>query len=231
MQPSTGGDERLTVVVESNFLVLVVEAVGPFSRRERILVPVLASHDDPGGGARVLDGFDPGLHAFRCKVFIGVFLVERIGAVPVGHNPGNSGLAGRPDELVLRIWRRGDGHGDEEELLALEGVDEALLVVVVDVGDLDVFRERALAAETGDGGEGVLAGLHDFFGDVLAYLTAGLEQGSASVISLMADPGARQEWRLTPTIATRSMLFEKPAGWFFAYSCAILISMLESLCF
>ena len=74
----------------------------------------------------------------------------------------------------MDVWRSRGGEGDDEELLASQGGDDGQLVVVVNGDRLDAGRDFGLAALARQGGDGVLAGLDEGFGDVLAYLAARL---------------------------------------------------------
>ena len=74
------------------------------------------------------------------------------------------------------VWSGGGCEGDDEKLLVVKGGYEGGLVVVVDLGDLDTGWEGsgAGARDTGEGRDGVLAGLEQSFGDGTSDLTASL---------------------------------------------------------
>ena len=50
----------------------------------------------------------------------------------------------------MLFGRGGDGHGDDEDLLALEGGDEGVGVIVVDLLDYSAGGDAAGAVGTGD---------------------------------------------------------------------------------
>ncbi len=60
----------------------------------------------------------------------------------------------------MQVPRGEDAETDNQKLLALEGRDERRVVVVVDLDDLDAFGLLAGAAGPREGGDGVLACLH-----------------------------------------------------------------------
>jgi hypothetical protein len=64
----------------------------------------------------------------------------------------------------LSTRRSLDGQGDGEELLALEGFDEGVLVFVVDGNDMSSFRCAVVAFLASDGCDCVLASCNDMLG-------------------------------------------------------------------
>lgn len=68
-----------------------------------------------------------------------------VASVLVGHDVKNTCPSRCLDELAVGTPRRGGGHCDDEELLALEGSDNAGLVVIVDPGDMDTLGEFVAA--------------------------------------------------------------------------------------
>lgn len=83
-------------------------------------------------------------------------------------------LGGSCHELVVVIRRGQDGHGDDEVVLVFESIDDGFFVVIVDLGHLDAFGERAGAPYASEGGDGVFSCGEESFGDGLAYITTSL---------------------------------------------------------
>lgn len=83
-------------------------------------------------------------------------------------------FGGRLNDPGMDVWRSRGGEGDDEELLAFQGGDDGRLVVVVNRDRLDAGRDFVLAALARQGSDGMLAGLDEGFGDVLAYLATRL---------------------------------------------------------
>jgi hypothetical protein len=74
----------------------------------------------------------------------------------------------------LLIVRCRDPKGNDQCILAFESGDERFVVIVVDFGNLNAGRYRALALMTGDCGHGVLASSHEGLGHELAGVAASL---------------------------------------------------------
>ena len=53
-------------------------------------------------------------------------LVADIDAVRVGHDVRDARFCGRGDDFGVQVWRGGDGEGDDEELLAVQGGGEGV---------------------------------------------------------------------------------------------------------
>ena len=103
-----------------------------------------------------------------------------IEAVDIGHDVRHAGLDGRFDDFAMGVWRREDGEGDEEELMALEGGNQGfpvVVVVVVDVDGFDTGGRGAFAVRAGKGRDGVFAGFEQFFYKVFAEMAARLVKG------------------------------------------------------
>jgi hypothetical protein len=66
------------------------------------------------------------------------------------------------------------GEGDDEELLALEGRCDGVLVVVVDLDYLDARRELTVAVLASETRDGVFAGLDEGLGKGATDATSGL---------------------------------------------------------
>lgn len=106
------------------------------------------------------------------------------------------------------------GHGDDKKLLVLEGGDNASLVVVVDWGDNDSIGDFVAAVFAGEGCDCVLSGVKKSRGDARPNGASGLRV-FVSVVYVVMVVVLRS--LLTPTMATLSMAFLKPTGWFLAY--------------
>lgn len=66
-------------------------------------------------------------------------------------------------------------HGDDEELLTLQGRNDGGLVIVVNVGNLDAFGNFVGAVCPSKGCDSVFAGFEEFGDDVQSDSTSGLE--------------------------------------------------------
>jgi len=95
-------------------------------------------------------------------------------AEDVGHDVRDPGFGGRLNNLGMDVWWSRGSESNDEELLAFQGGDDGRLVVVVNGDRLDARRDFVLATLARQGDDGVLAGLDEGFGDVLAHLAARL---------------------------------------------------------
>lgn len=92
-------------------------------------------------------------------------LVERIRAICIRHHVGNAGFGSSVDQLLVRPRICPHIHRDDKELLALQGLHDARLVVVVDLDRDNALGQRIVAIGTSDGGDGMLARLDEGFGE------------------------------------------------------------------
>ena len=125
-------DRDLTIVQERQGAVLEVKPVPVRPAAQAELVPEAVRDADPGALAKLLDLLvELGLDRAENHV-LAHFLVQRVAAEVVRQHPGDACGGSGLDELGLRLRRRHDVHGDDEDILALERLDEGLLVAVVD---------------------------------------------------------------------------------------------------
>lgn len=177
-------------------MVLDIEAVHHGCQGETPLVPEAAGEADPVH-AQFFDVLAVGEerlaeHGVLAKGFEGV-----IDAEFVGHDPGDFGGRGGFEELGLGISRRGGGHGDDEEVDALEGVGEGVLVIVVDFLDDDPVGDNTGAIGAGEGGHRVFAGFEEGFDEVFSSMAANL-LGIVNVGTLVIEGGMHylhRQWR------------------------------------
>ena len=110
MRPSAGVDLSGSVVEESDFLVLNVEAIPRLTKGEAPLVPEAADHTNVGAARGV--NLSEHFKALALQDFMDEFLIAEIAAVDIGHNVGDAGFGGRLDDLAVRLWWGKDGEGD-----------------------------------------------------------------------------------------------------------------------
>lgn len=101
-------------------------------------------------------------------------LIKRIIPPEIRHHKPHACLGRRANKLALRARRCPRKHGDDQSLLALQGGDERVLVVVVDVGGDHALGKDVGAFFARDARHGVLAGVDEGLGDPFAELSAGL---------------------------------------------------------
>ena len=86
-------------------------------------------------------------------------IIFDVGTPSVGHDPSNASFGSGSDELILVLRGSRNGKGNDEELLTLESLDEAFLIIVVDLNSLYTVRENVLAVLSGESSDVVLSGL------------------------------------------------------------------------
>ena len=99
------------------------------------------------------------------------------GPVLVGHHPGYLGGGSGADEFALLVWGRGDGHGDDEAVDALEGGGERRFVIIVYDYAFHTGGEFALAICAGESGDVVLAACDEVLGDGFTNLASCANDG------------------------------------------------------
>lgn len=109
-------------------------------------------------------------------------------SVGIGHDVGHTGLASSNSDATMEIGWRLDAEGDDEELLAAEGVDDRGFVVVVHFDGTYAVRQLSTTALTSQASDGMLAGLCESFGKGTTDTTGRL-QGSVSVLIRSASRG------------------------------------------
>ena len=178
LTPRTGINPRLTVIEKRHFPILDIESKPLLPQRQTPLVPEAAHH----GHVRSARTFNLGA-VLQTSAPVHPLLVEHlvleIEAVDIGHDVRHPRFSGRLDDLAMGVRRREDGESDDEELMALERRDYGfpVVVVVVDMDGFDAGGRGAFAVRAGEGRDGVLAGLEQFFYKVLAEMAAGLVEG------------------------------------------------------
>lgn len=103
------------------------------------------------------------------------------------------------------------GHSDDKKLLVLQGLDNGGLIIVIDCSDEDALREFIAAAFAGEGCDCVVSGSKESRGNVRPNGASGLRLFVSTVVYVVLLNSS-----LTPTMATLSMVFLKPLGWFLA---------------
>lgn len=135
-----------------------------------------------------------------------------VAGVSVGHDVGDPCLGGRLDELAVCVAGCSGGDSNNQELLALEGIDNGGLIAVVDGGDNDALGEFVGTVFAREGSDGVFSSFKEGGSDNRANSTSGLV--SLLVSSCIVLGEGRMWWGglRTPTMATLSMALVKPAG-------------------
>ena len=167
-RPRAGVDLRGAVVKVDEGFLDEIEAVAVRAAGEGELVPEAADHADPGHalGFDVLAGRAGfGRHAGEDAVDFDVGVVAPFVGHDVLHPCGGGGV----DEVALGFGRGHDAHCDDEDFLVLERGDEGGWVIVVYFFGDDAVGDFAGAVGAGDGGDVVLAGGEEGFGDVSPY--------------------------------------------------------------
>lgn len=71
----------------------------------------------------------------------------------IWEHPGDLRFSSSIDESGLLFWWCGDGHGDNEDIDALEGFDKGCKVGIIDFGKFDASRSFVATFGAGDGGD------------------------------------------------------------------------------
>lgn len=77
--------------------------------------------------------------------------VPKVDAMDVGHNVGHASFSSCPDEFGVSTRRSAERQGNDEKVLALEGRNQRLLVIIINRGDSDSLRENASVDSTSHG--------------------------------------------------------------------------------
>ena len=180
LSPGAHRDGATPVVEERHLAGLDREAEPLLAGREAPLVPKAAGEADRRRHAITADVVDPGADQVVEDrfVFFGV-LQDRV-PEGVGHDVGHTGLAGGHSDAVMEVEWRLDAEGDDEELLAAQGVDYRRFVVIVYFDAMHAVGLLPMAAVTSQACDGMFAGLHECFGKGTTN-TASRLQGSVPV--------------------------------------------------
>ena len=159
LRPGTGVNLGIPIINENDLAFLEIKAVRLRPVLHAELVPEAAADGDPRTLPQLLD-FGAVLGRFIAKHdVLGQLRVLTVNAPFVGEHPGYFGGGGGFDQFALLLRWRGDAHRDDEDLLALKCLDQALLVVVVDFRNFHAGWWSAGTPGAGDGRDGMLAGL------------------------------------------------------------------------
>lgn len=173
LRPAAGIDLGRAVIVEGEFPIGDVEAVAVGTGGEGELVPEAAGDADPGHAERfnLLAGFLASLRQAGQDALEG----DRVIEPPfVGENVGDASARRSVDELGVRVRRRHDGHGDDQDLLTLEGFHKGGLIIVVYFLGSDAVRHLVGAVGTGESGDLMFPCSEQGLGDVFPYMATGL---------------------------------------------------------
>lgn len=88
-----------------------------------------------------------------------------VAGVSIGHDVGDACLGGGLDELAVGVAGSSGGDSNDKELLALEGSDNGVFIVVVDGGDNDTLGQFVGAVFAREGSDGVFSGFQEGFSE------------------------------------------------------------------
>jgi hypothetical protein len=94
----------------------------------------------------------------------------------LGKDPGHFGIDGSTQQPALVVMWRKTSESDDQCILACESSDEGLVVIVVDFGNLQAYRDGAFAVVTADGDDFVLSAGHKSLCYVSAAVPASLSK-------------------------------------------------------
>ena len=175
LRPRAGMQGRGALVKERHLALLEIEAVPIRPAAQTVLVPEHARHADPAAHTQTLDLVARDLLHGPEDDVLARLLVRGGASELVGQHPRHLGFSGGGDQLGLLVARRGDGHGDDEAVLAFEGGDERGRVGVVDGFGVHAGGDFVGAVGARQGGDGVVPVGEEVLDDELAALAAGLE--------------------------------------------------------
>jgi hypothetical protein len=104
--------------------------------------------------------------------------------VGVWHDVRDAGSGRSSDQPAVRLFRGGNGQGDDEEVLADESRDQRVFIVVVDVDNSGTLGTDGFVPGAGQSRDSVPACLKKMFGEKLSRVSSGLRTQSVYTIGV-----------------------------------------------